>query len=369
VRILLVNWQDRLNPQAGGAEIHLFELFGRLAARGHQVRLVCSGWPGAPATAEVDGIAVHRVGGRHSFALRGRGAVRRALRAEVPDVVVEDINKLPLYLPTLTDRPMAVIIPHLFGTTAFEEASWPMAATVVAAERAIPRVYRRAAFHVISESTRDDLIARGVAASAITVIHPGVDSVAYRPDPSLDRTDPPSFLYVGRLRRYKGVEVAIAALALAVVSRPGLRLQVAGTGEDRCRLEGIARELGVADAVEFLGFVDEATKTRLLRTTWANLFPSPKEGWGITIMEAAACGTPSIASNSPGLRDSVVDGVTGVLVPHGDPRALADRMLAFAASPDRVRVLGEAARDHALRHSWDAAADATEAHLQELAGR
>jgi len=368
VNILLVNWQDRLNPQAGGAEIHLFELFRRLVASGHRVRLVCSGWPGAPAVADVDGIEVHRIGGRHSFALRGRGAVRRALRAERPDVVVEDINKLPLYLPTLTAWPSAVIIPHLFGTTAFAEASWPMAAAVVAAERVIPRVYRRAAFHVISESTRDDLVARGVAASAITVIHPGVDATTYTPDPSLDRTDPPSFLYVGRLRRYKGVQVAIEALARTRQVRPDLRLQVAGTGADRARLEAVARQCGVSNAVEFLGFVDEATKIRLLRTTWANLFPSPKEGWGITIMEAAACGTPSIASDSPGLRDSVVDGVTGILVPHGDPRALAARMLELAGSPARVRDLGQAARGHAERHSWEAAAGATEAHLQELTG-
>ena len=98
VNILLVNWQDRANPQAGGAEIHLFEIFGRLAAAGHRVRLVCSGWTGAPPRATIDGISVERVGGRNSFALLGRGAVRRAIAAERPDILVEDINKLPLFL-------------------------------------------------------------------------------------------------------------------------------------------------------------------------------------------------------------------------------------------------------------------------------
>ncbi len=369
MNILLVNWQDRRNPQAGGAEIHLFELFGRLAAAGHRIRLVCSGWPGAPKAEVVDGIEVHRAGGRHSFALLGRRAVRRALRAERPDVVVEDINKLPLFLPSLTRLPFAVIVPHLFGTTAFQEAPWPMAAAVVLAERGIPFGYRRARFHVISESTRDDLVARGVPLPAITVIHPGVDAVTYHPDPSLDRTDPPSFLYVGRLRRYKGVEVAIDALALARRQGADLRLDIAGTGPDRARLEQVARDRGVAGAVQFLGFVDEAAKLRLLRRTWANLFPSPKEGWGITIMEAAACGTPSIASDSPGLRDSVRHQETGVLVPHGDATALADQMTAFAADPALVHRLGQAARRHAEAHSWEAAARATEEHLAALVGQ
>lgn len=137
MNILLVNWQDIRNPQAGGAEIHLFEIFSRLAGRGHRVRLVCSGWEGGAATEMVQGIEVHRTGGRHSFALHARGAVRRAL-AERPDVVCEDINKLPLFLAGLTDAPFCAIIPHLFGTTAFEEAAWPTAATVWLAEKPIP---------------------------------------------------------------------------------------------------------------------------------------------------------------------------------------------------------------------------------------
>jgi hypothetical protein len=99
VNVLVVNWQDRANPQAGGAEIHLFEIFSRLAMRGHQVRLVCSGWPGAPPRATLEGIEVQRTGTRHSFALLGRGAVQRAIGAERPDVIVEDINKLPCSWP------------------------------------------------------------------------------------------------------------------------------------------------------------------------------------------------------------------------------------------------------------------------------
>ena len=366
MKILLVNWNDRQNPHAGGAEIHLHELFGRLAGWGHEMDLIASGWPEAPARAELDGMRVQRVGDRHTFALRARGAVGQALRERAYDVVVEDINKLPLFLPPLTRLPFVAIVPHLFGTTAFTEASLPIAAAVWAAEVPIPWVYKRAGFHAISESTRDDLVQRGVPGKRIVVIHPGVDATWYCPDPATPRAEQPAFLYLGRLKRYKGVEAALRALAQARKTRPDLTLEIAGQGDDRPRLEGVAQALGLGGAVKFLGFVSEDEKRRLLRRAWAVVFPSPKEGWGITNVEAAACGTPALASDSPGLRESVRHGVTGYLVPHGDSGALADRMLALAADPALVERLGRAARTFAEGLSWEGAARATATHLEQV---
>jgi glycosyltransferase involved in cell wall biosynthesis len=366
VNILLVNWQDRANPHAGGAEIHLFEIFGRLASAGHRVRLVCSGWPVGSPTATLEGISVERVGGRNSFALLGRGAVRRAIAAERPDVVVEDVNKLPLFLTLGTGIPFCAIVPHLFGTTAFDEAAWPIAATVWAAERPLAWAYRRAGFHAISESTRDDLVSRGVPRDRIRVIHPGVDSRHFTPAPGGRRSATPTFLYVGRLKRYKGVGLAIRALALARQQRPDLRLEIAGTGDNRHELERLAASLGLDRAVVFHGFASEERKIDLMRGAWANIFPSPKEGWGITVIEAAACGTPSIASDSPGLRDSVRHGETGFLVPHGDVAGLAARMLELADSPPLVARLGERARRLAEGLPWEGTAEATERHLKDI---
>ena len=361
-----MNWNDRENPLAGGAEIHLHEIFGRLVRGGHVVDLVTSGWPGSPPAAELDGMRVERHGGRYSFALRARPAVRRLLGAHDYDVVVEDINKLPLFLAGLTDRPFCALVPHLFGTTAFLEAGWPIAAVVWAAERPIPRAYRRAWFHAISDSTRDDLVRRGVPVERVEVIYPGVDATWYAPDPGVPRAPAPTFLYVGRLKRYKGVDIALAAVARARRSRPDLRLDVAGQGDDRQRLEGVARRLGLGEAVRFLGFVSDEEKRRLLRRSWAVVLASPKEGWGISNVEAAACATPALASDSPGLRESVRHGETGFLVPHGDVPALAERMLALAQDPALVERLGRGARRFAEQLSWERAARATEAHLHRV---
>lgn len=366
MNILLVNWNDPENPHAGGAEVHLFEIFSRLVRGGHRVRLACSGWPGAAPRTTIEGIDVVRTGGRHTFALLGRGAVRRALRAEPVDVLVEDINKVPLFTAGLTDAAHCALVPHLFGATAFHEADPVSASIVWLSELPIPRLYRRSGWHAISESTRDDLVRRGVPRDRIVVIHPGVDSVRFRPDPAVGRTARPSFLFLGRLKRYKGVETALRALALARERRTDLSLDVVGSGDDRARLQALAIRWGLGDAVRFHGRVTEEEKLRFLRSTWANVFPSPKEGWGITNVEAAACGTPSHASDAPGLRDSVRHGETGFLVPHGDAPALAERYLALADDPALVARLGRQARNFAETLTWESAARSTEAHLASL---
>ena len=366
MRILAVNWLDRDNPQAGGAELHFFELFRRLVRRGHRVTLMTSGFPGAAPRAAIDGIEVRRYGGRYSFALHGRAAVRRALREADYDVLVEDINKLPLYTPTLTRLPICVIVPHLFGTTAFREASWPLATIVWLAELPIPAVYRRAAFHAISESTRDDLVHRGIVRERIRVIYPGVDTDDLTPDPAVRRAAEPTFLYVGRLKRYKGVGTAVRAVAWARERGCAVRLDIAGEGDDRERLAGLVRRLGWHDAVRQLGFVPEGEKRQLLRRAWAVVLPSAKEGWGISNVEAAACGTPAVASDRPGLRDSVRDGETGLLVPYGDAAALAVALMRLAREPELVERLGAGARRFAETLSWESAAAQTEAQLREM---
>ncbi len=367
MKILAVNWLDRENPQAGGAEVHFFEIFRRLVQRGHAVRMVTSGWPGSHEEATIEGLSVRRVGGRYTFALKGRGAVRRELRRDAYDVIVEDINKVPLYLPTLSKLPVYVIVPHLFGTTAFREASWPLASVVWLAERPIPLLYRGATFHAISESTRDDLVQRGVDRSNIRVIYPGVDAARYTPSSAVGRAHDPTFLYLGRLKRYKGLETALDAVAIARAEVPNLRLLIAGTGDDRDRLESHARRRGLGESVRFLGYVEEEEKRYLLRSAWAVVFPSPKEGWGITNVEAAACGTPAVVSDSPGLRESVLDGKTGILVPHNDPEALSRALCRLSGDTHLVTRLGAAAREYGESLSWDRAAEETETHLLEAA--
>ncbi len=366
MRLLIVNWLDRENPQAGGAELHLHEIFGRLARRGHEVTLLCSGWPGGAPRAALDGMQVHRVGSRYTFQFLAWRYYRRTLAPAGHDILLEDINKIPLYTPQWRPRPRhcVALVPHLFGGTAFREVPFAMAAAVWLAERPLVPIYRRTPFQAISQSTADDLAARGIPRQNIRVIYPGIDTTSFTPEPGT-RDPRPLFVYLGRLKRYKGIDLVLRAFAQAAISEA--RLEIAGTGDYRAQLESLCRSLDLGDRVRFLGFVNEEEKLRLLRRAWALVFASPKEGWGITNFEAAACGTPVIASNSPGLRESVVHGRTGFLVEHENVWEMADAMNRIAASSSLVEQLGADARRFVERFSWEEAARQTGAHLREVA--
>ncbi len=366
MKILILNWLDRENPQAGGAEVHLHEIFRRLVDRGHSVTLLCSAWPGCVRRTILDGIDVHRVGGRYTLSLAAPVYFRRRLRAEKFDVVVEDVNKVPFFSPLWgVGAPVALLVDHLFGATAFREASFPVAAATWLLERPIGIVFRSVPTAAVSESTAEDLAKRGIPRSGIEIIPNGVDLDFLSPLPPEERFPGPILLFLGRLKRYKRVDLLLQAVAILVERGTACRLLIAGRGDDQPRLTALRESLGLAEQVEFLGFVSEAEKLVLLRRSWIHLLTSVKEGWGISILEAAACGTPTIASDAPGLRDSVVDGQTGYLVPHGDVEVLSQRIEELLEDEEERLKLGDGARNFAEGFTWDASARAMEHFLQE----
>jgi glycosyltransferase involved in cell wall biosynthesis len=208
----------------------------------------------------------------------------------------------------------------------------------------------------VSESTAKDLRRRGLENGEISIVPNGVDLEEYSPDPRGVRSREPSLLYLGRLKRYKRVDLILKAVAGLKERVEGLRFLVAGTGSEERKLKDLAYSLGLGETVRFLGYVSEEEKIRLLRTSWIHVLTSPKEGWGISALEAAACGTPTVASNSPGLRDAVQDGETGVLVPHGNVERLSVALGDLIESDARRKEMGEKARRFAEAYSWELSA-------------
>jgi glycosyltransferase involved in cell wall biosynthesis len=218
-----------------------------------------------------------------------------------------------------------------------------LAGLIYGAEQLVRPVYRRCHIEVISESTRQDLVGRGYRRETISVVHCGIDRQVYRVDPQVAKTAGPTLIFVGRVKRYKAVDQAIRALALVRAHVPDCTLTIVGDGDGLPALRALTRELHLEDAVRFAGFIPLAEKVRLLQAAHAAVNPSVKEGWGLTNVEANACGTVCVAADSPGLRDSVLDGRTGLLYPFGDVDALADRVLRVLRDPSlRQRMEREA---------------------------
>ena len=359
-----MNWQDRENPNAGGAEEHLHQVFGRLAGRGHRVTLLCSGWPGAAPGSELDGIRVHRTGGRYTFNLAAPAYYESHLGDESFDVSVEDLNKVPMLAPRWARAPVhLLLVHHLFGATAFKEANPLLATATWLFERIVPSVYRGLPCVAVSDGTREDLVRRGLDPARLAVIRNGVELEGL--GPAATRYPDPTVVYLGRLKRYKRVDLVLQAIARLRGRGTNVRMIVAGKGDARAHLEGTARRLGMRDSVHFAGFVPGEEKRELLSRSWVHALTSPKEGWGITSIEASACGTPTVASDSPGLSETVRHGETGFLVPHGDVEALAAALAAALEPANRDR-LGGAAHEMAQQYSWEGVTDAFEDLLRGL---
>ena len=367
LHLLAVNFRDPAHPEAGGAELHLEEILLEALRRGHRVTWLASGFPGGAREGEHRGMRIVRRGSWWDFNLVVPDVLRREFSSPRPDLVIEDINKVPCFTPWWTEAPVAVIVPHLFGTTALRETALPLALYVMGLEALIPVAYAGAPVLAISESTRDDLVARGIPLGRVGVVHCGMDHATYRTDPAVAKSARPTILYIGRVRRYKGVDWVLRALPGVLKRVPAARLVVVGDGPHLPELKLAAARRGLATAVEFRGFLPRAEKVRLLQEAWVLVQPSPKEGWGLTVIEAGACATAVVAADSPGLRDAVKADETGLLVPYDDDAALASglaRVLEDAPLRERLARAGVA---RAAEFTWPrCASDSLDALLTAL---
>lgn len=345
MHVLVLADRDWTHPQGGGSGANLREQTVRWLAAGHRVTILCCSYPGSePLTVDGD-LTIHRMGGRSTFFPR---AIWRQWRGLVPDadVVLEVINGIAFLTPLWLRTPRLVQVHHIHRRHYIEEmgaVGGRLAATVL---ETLPLrlLYRDARFITGSSPSAADIAAHGIARESIEIVPYGVDAHLYPPGTPAER---PTLLYLGRLKRYKRIELLLAALERV----PEASLDIAGDGEHRPQVEREIAARGLGDRVRVLGAVDERRKAELLASAWANVTASSNEGWCLTVMEAAAAGTPSVAIAEGGLRESVVDGETGLLA--DDVDGLADAIARIARDDELRERLGARARERAHGFSWD----------------
>ncbi len=347
--IEIVAWRDLDHPEAGGSEVHAGRIAERWAAAGLDVELTTSRPPGAPRRAERDGYRTRRPAGRYLI-FPTVAAARLLHRRPRPDAVVEIWNGMPFFSPLWARHPRVVFLHHV------HDGMWdmvlpPKLARVgkVIERRLAPPLYADTPVVTLSESSRRTIIETlGLPPSRVSVVPPGVDP---RFRPGGPREKAPLVVAVGRLVSYKRFDLLVEVLVRVRARHPHLRAVVAGEGAERARLEALVAARGAQDWLQLPGHVSDDELVALYRRAWAVLSTSAYEGWGLTITEAAACGTPAIASRIDGHLDAIVDGESGILAEPGpEMEAALDMVLSNQLIRRRLQL---GARERARSLTWD----------------
>ncbi|MGQ0432044.1 MAG: glycosyltransferase family 4 protein [Microthrixaceae bacterium] len=368
-RVHLLSWRDLDDVEAGGSELHAAELARHWAAAGIEVTWRSSFASGHPPIIDRDGYHVIRRAGR--YLVFPRAAIAEITGRHGPsDALLEIWNGMPFFSPLWYRGPRAVMLHHVHAEMwqmVLGEDNPALARLGDTIERRIaPLVYRRARIITPSESARDEIVSLlGIPVAHIDVVHNGVGG-AFRPGG--EKTAHPSIVAVGRLVPVKRHHLLIEAARVARTTVPDLTLTIVGEGYEREHLDALVHDLGAETWVRLVGRVDEPALVRLYQQAWVAASASAREGWGLSLTEAAACGTPAVATRIAGHADAVRHDRSGLLVSAtasdlgaGIARVLTDRDL-------RAR-LEAGALERAVGLTWERTALGVMRTLAGQAGR
>jgi len=349
LRIAFIAWRDLSHPQAGGSEYVIDELAKGMVGRGHEVVLLA----GSPTTSHI--YETLPIGGTYGQYLRAPFVFHRKVRHA--DVIVDVENGIPFFAPLWTRTPTVCLVHHVHTQQWSMQFPAPIAAVGrILESRVMPRVYRGSTYVSVSPSTSRSLRELGINDADITTIEMGSPPVvATRP-----RSVEPRFLILGRLVPHKRVELALRIWP-AVHEATGGTLVIAGDGPESGMLRTLATE-----GVKFAGHITEEQKSRELSEAWILIHPAHHEGWGTVVMEAAGVGLPTVGFDVEGIRDSVADGVTGLLA--NDESAFAAAWIRLATNTAERNRMAAAAIERSKSFTWPRALDLFEQVMRKRMG-
>ncbi len=352
------------NPNAGGAELVVHENAKRWAQAGHEVTLFCRAFPGCKKKENVERIEIVRMGNGVSVYWQAFCHYRKYFRGKY-DVVIDAINTIPFFIPFYVKEPKIALIFQITGKIYFRELPKLLAIFPYLLEPILFKIYRKMPVLVLSESIRQELVSIGFSSTSITVIPPGIEHDSFEAG---GKTTFPSVLYFNRLVKYKNVDDIINAVHVVKREIPEIKLFIAGCrgGKYEAHLKRLVRKLDLEKEVEFYPFLSGEAKEKLLQNAWVHVLPSLKEGWGISVLEAGACGTPTVGYVVDGLRDAVKDGETGLLVPYGDIERLAEAIKKVLQDVNLRKRLSQNSMAYAGTFRWDKSARRAEEVMEGL---
>jgi len=351
LRILIFNWRDTKHIWGGGAEVYIQQVAKRLVVDGHRVTVFCGNDGLSPRNEVIDGVQIVRRGGFYTVYFWAFIYYISKFR-DIFDVIIDSENGIPFLTPLFAKQPVFLLIHHIHQEVFRTHLKFPLKEIAIVIERDImPTVYRNSTILTVSPSSKKEILALSLGTpESINVINPGIDLSDFN---EAKKTNYPSICYIGRLKSYKNIDIALQAFAGILQSYPTAIFKIAGSGEMLEDLQKATKTLNIEKSVEFLGAVTNQEKADLLAQSWVAVQPSMVEGWGITVIEANASGTPVIASNVNGLKDSVKNNETGILVKPRDIKELGEALEAILGDSTYRKKLSANAVIWSRQFSWD----------------
>ncbi len=356
LKILIFNWRDTKHKWSGGAEVYVHEIAKRWVNKGHLVTVFCGNDGKNPRNEVVDGVQIVRRGGFYTVYLWAFLYYILRFRNRY-DVIVDNENGIPFFTPMYVKEPVVGLIHHVHQEVILKELKLPKYLLPVGfvakimERHLMPFVYKNCQMITVSESTKKDMEKIGLGRILpIQIVNPGVD---LSKSIILPKYLNPTLLYVGRLKAYKSIDTLIKSVGLIVKDIPNIKLNISGYGDERDNLEILVRKLNLERNVFFLGKISDKKRNELMARSWIFVYPSTFEGWGISSIEASASGTPVIASNVSGLRDSVNNGYSGYLVKVKDVNAFSEKILYLIKNKSVRQKLSKNAIKWASNYDWN----------------
>lgn len=350
-KVLILNWRDTKHIWAGGAEIYIHEITKRWVMDGYQVTMFCGNDGLQKRNEVIDGINIFRRGGFYTVYLWAFLYYIIKFRGKF-DVIIDCENGVPFFSPLYSRKPIFLVIHHVHQEVFRPYLKAPLSFIASIVEGSLmPIIYKNKNIITVSESSKKEISnLKLFSQDKINVIHNGINQLKLK---NYKKTTHPSICYVGRLKPYKQVEIAIKAFSRIIKKFGNAKFYIAGEGESKDQLKALVNNLKLDKKVLFLGKISEQKKYALLSKSWLMVQPSMVEGWGITVIEANACGTCVVASNVNGLKDSVKDNVTGFLVENKNVNQFAKTISSVFQNKKLRDELSKNAYVWSKSFSWD----------------
>lgn len=351
MKILILNWRDIKHPLAGGAEISTHEHAKSWVKAGHEVIQFSSRVAGRKTEEIIDRVQIIRRGNHYTVHLHAFFYYLKYLRGKI-DLVIDEFHFIPFFTPLYVKEKKLAFIHETAEEVWFKNQPFPINVVGFLLEPLFFKFYKRVSFITVSESTKKDLIRFGISDRKIKIIHNGVKVI----NSGSQKEKIPTLLYLGRLAKDKGTEEAISAFYQIQKEQKDVRLWIVGREESRGYLKKLkdkVKSLSLTRKVIFYNYVSEEKKFELFKRAWALIHPSIKEGWGLTVIEAASQGTPAVAYNIPGLRDSIINGKTGLLTDDKTVTGLTQKIRILFNNPSLCMTLGKNALFWSKKFNWE----------------